>query len=147
MNTLRGGEFLNKINRKLLMCLLLTVVFVSGDCVVGQAADIEEGRKLYDKYCSTCHGEKGVGQDPERRAGGFDSNRVPIAPALNGTSHTWHHSPSYLFKYIKQGSIVGNSPMPSFGGELNKHQVLSIISYFQSLWPDKRREYYFKKYK
>ena len=133
--------------RSFLLCQVLIVTLAGGYCLADQIPDIEKGKKLYDEYCSSCHGEDGIGQDPKRRGGGFDSNRVPIAPALNGTAHTWHHSPSYLFKYIKKGSIVGNSPMPSFGDELNKQQILSVISYFQSLWSEKRREHYFKKYK
>lgn len=115
--------------------------------MASQAADIDMGKKLFAAYCSSCHGEKGMGQDPKRRAGGWDSNKIRIAPALNGTDHTWHHSPSYLFKYIKKGSITEDSTMPSFGKELNKQEILSIIAYFQSLWSEKRRVYYFEKYK
>ncbi|MEN8142773.1 MAG: cytochrome c, partial [Thermodesulfobacteriota bacterium] len=82
-----------------------------------------------------------------RRAGGWDSNKVRIAPALNGTAHTWHHSPSYLFKYIKKGPPFKDSPMPSFGNEFNKQEILATISYIQSLWSEPIRKMYFEKYK
>jgi mono/diheme cytochrome c family protein len=70
-----------------------------------------------------------------------------MAPALNGTAHSWHHSPAYLFNYIKKGSMVGNSSMPAFGDELNRQKILAIIAYFQSLWPEAIRKMYFEKYK
>jgi mono/diheme cytochrome c family protein len=130
-----------------LLYLVLLIVATAGNCLAGPAADIDAGKRLYDEYCASCHGEKGVGQDPKRRAGGWDANKVRIAPALNGTAHTWHHSPGFLFKYIKKGSIVKDSTMPSFGKELNKQEILSTISYFQSLWPERIRKNYFKKYK
>jgi mono/diheme cytochrome c family protein len=130
------------------LCWLVFSLSTSGGySLAEEAPDLETGKRLYDEYCAGCHGENGVGQDPERRAGGLDSNKVRIAPALNGTAHTWHHSPSFLFKYIKKGSIFENSTMPSFGNELNRQEILSIISYFQSLWSGKRREWYFEKYK
>ena len=124
---------------------LLAAAEASG--MSAQPVDIEAGQNLFAEYCVSCHGEKGVGQDSTRRGGGRDSNRVLIAPALNGTAHTWHHSPSYLFKYIKKGSVADDSPMPSFGKELNKHEILSIVAYFQSLWPSTIRKIYFEKYK
>jgi mono/diheme cytochrome c family protein len=138
---------LRMIAKALILSLVAMLATTGGNCLAEQVVDIVDGKRLYDEYCASCHGEKGIGQDPKRRGGGLDENKIPLAPALNGTAHTWHHSPSYLFKYIKKGSIVGNSPMPSFGDELNKQEILSIISYFQSLWPEKKLEWYFKKYK
>ncbi|MCK4837467.1 MAG: c-type cytochrome [Desulfobulbaceae bacterium] len=85
-----------------LLCLVFLIATTGGHCLASQAADIDMGKKLFAEYCSSCHGEKGIGQDPKRRAGGWDSNKIRIAPALNGTAHTWHHPPSYLFKYIKK---------------------------------------------
>ena len=129
------------------LCLVFTFSAFGGYCLAAQAPDLEVGKRLYDEHCAGCHGENAVGQDPKRRAGGWNSNRFPIAPALNGTAHTWHHSPKFLFNYVNKGSIFKGSPMPSFGKELNKQEILSIISYFQSLWPERIRKNYFKKYK
>jgi len=145
---LRMGEeiLMNKLIGKTFYIFLLLFAG-TGYCLAGQTADIVEGKRLYDEYCASCHGEKGIGQDPKRRAGGWDSNKIRIAPALNGTAHTWHHSPKFLFNYIKKGSIVKDSPMPSFGGEFSKQEILSIISYLQSLWPERIRKKYFEKYK
>jgi mono/diheme cytochrome c family protein len=133
--------------KELLLCLVVSVGLISGYSVAEQVPDIEAGKKLYDKHCAGCHGENAVGQDPSRRGGSMDENMVPIAPALNGTAHTWHHPPKLLFRYIDKGSIMKGSPMPAFGDKLNRQEILSIISYFQSLWSEKRRQWYFEKYK
>ena len=130
-----------------LFCFVFTLSAIGGYCLAEETPDLEAGKRLYDKHCADCHGENGVGQDPKRRAGGQDANRVMIAPALNGTAHTWHHPPKLLYRYIDKGSIIRKSPMPSFGDELNKQEILSIIAYFQSLWSEKRRQWYLKKYK
>ena len=108
--------------------------------------DIEVGKKLYAVHCAECHGENGIGQDQENLWGGKDSQGDFIAPALNGKAHSWHHSPKYLFKYTKIGSPKKGSSMPGYGTELNNHEILSIIAYFQSLWPDKIKKLYIKKH-
>ncbi len=128
-------------------CLILMTLTTSGYSLTSQSADINAGKRLYDDYCANCHGEEGIGQDPKKRNGGRDANGVLIAPALNGTAHTWHHPPKLLFRYIDKGSIVKSSPMPSFGKELGREEILSIIAYFQSLWPEPIRKHYFKKFK
>lgn len=130
-----------------ILCYVFTLSAIGGYCMAEQAPDLEAGKRLYDEYCADCHGENAVGQDPKRRAGGLDENKVMIAPALNGTAHTWHHPPKLLYRYIDKGSIIRKSPMPSFGDELNRQEILSIISYFQSLWSGKKRQWYLDKYK
>ena len=134
--------------RKISFLLCLGLVFVTGgsSCLAGEVPDIEIGKKLYAVHCFECHGENGIGQDQERLWGGNDANGDLIAPALNGKAHTWHHSPKYLFKYLKKGSPVKNSSMPSFGNELNKREILSVIAYLQSLWPESIKKRYLKKF-
>ena len=96
---------------------------------------IQRGQDLFAKHCSVCHGKKGIGQDKSQPAGGWDNNNNRLAPALNGTGHAWHHSPSLFYEYIQKGSISETSPMPSFGDRLNDSDIKSIIAYIQSLWP------------
>ncbi|MEN8136152.1 MAG: cytochrome c [Thermodesulfobacteriota bacterium] len=137
-----------KIQKKpLLLCLVISIATIGGYSKAGQSPGLETGKKLYAEHCAECHGENAVGQDPKRRADGLDDNKVPISPALNGTAYTWHHSPKLLSRYIDKGSIMRGSPMPTFGSELNEQEIQSIISYFQSLWSEKRRQWYFEKYK
>jgi mono/diheme cytochrome c family protein len=107
-----------------------------------QAGDGPDGRELFQRYCSGCHGDEGVGQDPANPNGGWWDDGSRIAPALNGTAHSWHHEPELLFDYVKTGSVDPESPMPSFGDRLNDGQVWAIIHYFQSLWPERIRKIY-----
>jgi mono/diheme cytochrome c family protein len=100
------------------------------------------GETLYHKYCADCHGEKAVGQDPVHLQGGWREDGSRIAPALNGTAHSWHHEPELLYDYVKSGSIDPESPMPSFGEELDDDRIKAIIGYFQSLWPERIRRIY-----
>ena len=130
--------------------LLLSLAIMLTSCVshrvAEEAPDIEVGKKLYAVHCAECHGENGTGQDQENLWGGKDSNGDFIAPALNGKAHSWHHSPKYLFKYLKIGSWKKGSSMPAYGEELNNHEMLSIIAYFQSLWPEPIKKVYAKKF-
>ena len=105
-----------------------------------------EGETLFHQYCSVCHGEKAVGQDPAFRQGGWRQDGSQIAPALNGTAHSWHHEPELLYDYVKSGPFDSESPMPSFGNELDDAQINLIINYFQSLWPEKVRRIYQKRF-
>jgi len=101
-----------------------------------------DGRALFHRYCSVCHGGEAVGQYPASPNGGWLEDNTPLAPALNGTAHSWHHGPELLFDYVKSGSVDPKSPMPSFGKKLNNAEIRAIIHYFQSLWPEKVRRIY-----
>ena len=50
---------------------------------------------LYQNNCASCHGENLQGQIGWQNALDEDGHR--LAPPLNGSAHTWHHSPEYLF--------------------------------------------------
>jgi mono/diheme cytochrome c family protein len=106
------------------------------------AEDGPDGRVLFLQYCAGCHGDEGVSQDPVNPNGGWRDDGSRIAPALNGTAHSWHHEPELLFDYVKTGSVDPESPMPSFGDRLSDDQVRAIVHYFQSLWPEKIRKIY-----
>ena len=103
---------------------------------------IHRGKTIYEKNCSTCHGDQGGGQNPNSPKGGIDANGTYIAPALNGTGHAWHHSNEGLFKTVKEGSIDSDSPMRGFGDRLSDEKIVSVIQYFKSLWPEKIRTHH-----
>lgn len=48
--------------KKQILTALLTVVFASTALSAG-AQGVEKGRKIYEKYCVTCHGEDGSGSE------------------------------------------------------------------------------------
>ena len=106
---------------------------------VPKVESISQGKVLFDKNCQSCHGPGARGQDIYRPMGGTASNGDFIAPALNGTGHAWHHPDEMLFNNIKNGSMANNSPMKGFKDKLDDKEIVSIMHYFKSLWPEKIR--------
>jgi len=102
--------------------------------------ELSQGSELFAQNCSSCHGVEGVGQNPETPNGGMLDGGGYLAPALNGTGHAWHHPNSVLFKTIKHGSIASDSSMRAFADRLSDKEIVMIIHYFKSLWPDPIRE-------
>ena len=102
--------------------------------------ELSQGRELFANNCSSCHGVEGVGQNPESPNGGMLDGCGYLAPALNGTGHTWHHPDSVLFKTIKHGSIASDSSMRAFSGRLSDEEIILVIQFFKSLWPESIRE-------
>ena len=102
--------------------------------------ELSQGSELFAQNCSSCHGVEGVGQNPETPNGGMLDEGGYLAPALNGTGHAWHHPNSVLFKTIKHGSIASDSSMRAFSNRLSDKEIVMIIHYFKSLWPDPIRE-------
>ena len=62
---------------------------------------------LYQNNCASCHGLKLQEQNGWKSKLDEDGHR--LAPPLNGSGHSWHHSPDYLFKIIKYG-VQGFDP-------------------------------------
>lgn len=102
---------------------------------------------LYQDYCASCHGIKLKGQEGWQNKLDEDGHR--LAPPLNGTGHTWHHSPDYLFHVIKygfqnydpnyEGKMVGNS-------SLSDTEVWDLITYIKQEWPSKIQDVYNSRY-
>jgi mono/diheme cytochrome c family protein len=108
---------------------------------------IDTGRNIYKEKCTSCHGKELVGNKFWRTKKDIDGNNLP--PPLNGTGHTWHHSPEQLFKIIKYGikhfdpNYEGN--MRGFE-ELSDDEIHSILEFIMSTWPEEIREQYTEKY-
>ncbi len=98
-----------------------------------QFQQVTEGARVYEQNCAACHGKRGEGAPNWRKAGA--DGKYP-APPLNGTGHAWHHPLSILFHTIKNGSPGGQGNMPAWGGKLNDDEIVSVIAWFQSRWPE-----------
>jgi|GEM_PF-1319145 len=109
---------------------------------------IYEGKVLYLANCVTCHGVNLQGNPNWRSGTDKDGQRLP--PPLNGTGHTWHHSPALLSQIIKyglkiydenyEGKMVGNE-------NLTYKEIYSLLEYIKSVWPEELRDNYIKTYK
>jgi len=119
------------------MLLLLMLIALPGGAVqaeTGKPPDRQaalRGAKLYQRYCQSCHGKRGVGETVYPwnlgKPGYFP------APALDDSQHAWHHSDDDLDKFILQGS-PRTPRMPAWKNVLSEKNVRDIIAYFKSLW-------------
>ena len=94
---------------------------------------IDSGGRVYAANCAECHGTRGEAT-PDWRRREPDGSFPP--PPLNGTAHTWHHPFGILARQIKFGAPGGEGKMPPFRGRLTDEEIINVIAWFQSLWPD-----------
>ncbi len=122
--------------------------------VVGESAPlphldpvlVRQGQTIYLQQCASCHGEKGEGQ-PNWKVKRPDGTYP--APPHTAEGHTWHHGDGTLFKYIQRGGAGMNIPnftsnMPAFGETLTDEEIIAVITYLKSLWPEKQRRAQFE---
>ena len=94
---------------------------------------VARGEKLFQQHCAACHGRNAEGTRDWKKTDA-DGNYPP--PPLDGTAHAWHHSIPQLARSIKRGGAEFGGVMPGFAGQLDDQEVLAVIAYFQSKWPD-----------
>lgn len=94
-------------------------------------AEREMGFGLYRAHCSACHGDFLSG------AAGWRSD-TRLAPALNESGHATNHSDADLFFRIMAGARTpdGRVTMPAFRGVLSDQEIVSVLAYVMSWWPD-----------
>ena len=89
---------------------------------------IKSGKEIFAKNCAVCHGKSAEGKG--------------MFPALNGTGHVVHHSPSKLLAQITNGG----GGMPPFKNILSKKDREDALIYLHSIWPSKVKKHYDKKF-
>ena len=95
---------------------------------------VNYGAQLFQQHCAVCHGANAEGTSEWKKP---DTNGNYPPPPLNGSAHAWHHSIPQLARTIKEGGIKLGGVMPPFADKLVDQDVLAVIAYFQSKWPDK----------
>lgn len=124
----------------LILALIIVGVILWDPFIWGESGPVKGpkavalGKTLFAKNCQSCHGLNGVGQDPTSPKGGRKDGKF-LAPAVNGTGHTWHHPPKMLFNIIKNGSLAKTSPMKGWKGKMKDKEIWAVLAYFQSIWP------------
>ncbi|WP_210283017.1 c-type cytochrome, partial [Devosia subaequoris] len=72
------------------------------------------------------------------------SGRLP-APPHDASGHTWHHSDKQLLAVIRDGLETMapgyETDMPAFGAVLTDTEIMAIIDYIKSTWPERERGY------
>jgi mono/diheme cytochrome c family protein len=94
------------------VALLFAVMWASAS----QAANVQEGKKVYEDKCAGCHGEDGSANTAIGQAVKAADLR---SPATN------QKTDAEIYQQIEKGK--GN--MPPFGSSLNKDQINDLIAY------------------
>ena len=129
---------------------IITIIAFLAGCSPGEnetnsESNIALGESVFSKNCVSCHGSKGVGLAKNWKV--KDENGNYPAPPLNGTAHTWHHSPSDLLYTINKGGGDMGGQMPAFEGRLTEDEKQALIDYIYSLWPSEIQTKYDKRFK
>ncbi|AGI69204.1 putative cytochrome c-like protein [Octadecabacter antarcticus 307] len=101
------------------------------------------GQDVYATNCASCHGADLEGA-PNWRSPDADG-RMP-APPHDANGHTWHHDGDTLFRLTKYGvaAYIGDpdyaSNMPIYDGLLLDAEIIAVISYIKSTWPQEIRD-------
>lgn len=101
-------------------------------------ASVQAGSSIYAENCASCHGAALEGQDDWRMP---NSNGRAKAPPHDASGHTWHHPDIQLFQIVKYGTaaLVGNgyeSDMAGYEDILSDEDILNVMAYIKSTWPD-----------
>ncbi len=86
--------------------------------------DINDGKILYENYCSTCHGENGEGGEGLRL-----SNPEMIDIYLRNEAHFYKNT----IKMGRKGTLMKGWGY-EYLGTLNENQINSIIEYIKQQW-------------
>lgn len=104
---------------------------------------LARGQAIYRAQCAACHGAHLEGQ-PNWRERGSDG-RLP-APPHDASGHTWHHPDQVLFDIVKYGVAKAahlknyDSAMPAYGGTLSDAEIIAVLSWIRSQWPERIRK-------
>lgn len=91
--------------------------------ITPDAPSIEEGRKLYQRNCASCHGPSAKGDGSMALAGGTPANL---------TDESWDHGSSdgEIFVVIRDGT---SSDMEPYKDRLTEKQMWLVVNYIRSL--------------
>lgn len=106
------------------------------------AAQVAQGRAVYEAQCASCHGTNLEGQ-PHWRVR-LPNGRLP-APPHDPSGHTWHHPDRVLFEITRDGVAAlapqgYESDMPGFGSKLSEAEIWAVLAYIKSRWPAETRD-------
>lgn len=104
--------------------------------------ELAQGQTLFREHCAVCHGANAEGTVRDWQKRDADGKLPP--PPLNGTAHAWHHSTQVLYRTIRDGTQHLGGSMPPWKDKLTDDEILLIIQWLISLWPDEIYEIWLK---
>jgi mono/diheme cytochrome c family protein len=118
-------------NRKPMLPTLLCILFIFFSANSGIASDVKRGARIYQQYCTPCHGQEGNGRGPRAK------NEALQPPPRNHTDGFYMNMQNdvRLFKVIKFGGKANNLShiMPQWKHILKDKEIFSIIAHIRTL--------------
>lgn len=111
---------------KIILLLVLSAVMQPQ---FSAAEDHGEGKRLYQTYCTGCHGASGKGDGPAGKT-------LPVKPADHTNAKKMsQYSDDHLFTVISRGgtSVGKSSQMPAWGAVLKEAQIHEVVGYIRTL--------------
>ena len=109
--------------------LSLLALFVVMQPHFSAAEDQSQGKRLYQTYCTGCHGASGKGDGPAGKT-------LPVKPADHTNAKKMsQYSDDHLFTVISRGgtSVGKSSQMPAWGAVLKEAQIHEVVGYIRTL--------------
>lgn len=94
------------------------------------AAELDEGKRLFDIYCAICHGEALDGQGPLFKSGKFAS----MPANLVSGDYYLNLPPGMIYHTIQYGKNM----MGSYYSQLDEQQRWEVIAYIKKTQDDKK---------
>jgi mono/diheme cytochrome c family protein len=98
------------------------------------------GEMVYVDNCASCHGVNLEGE-PEWKVQNEDKSFR--APPHDESGHTWHHDDTMLMDSIRSGgarfegmAVGGTSNMPAFEEILTGEEMVAVLAFIKSSWPE-----------
>lgn len=126
----------------LALCLCATASAAGVRLPYDDADAVDQGKTIYAEQCASCHGADLEGE-PDWKS--VKDNGMRPAPPHDETGHTWHHPDGQLFDLTKNGltavlarrGLEYESDMIGFGDILTDEEILFVLAYIKSTWPDR----------
>lgn len=91
------------------------------------AANMREGKALYERNCAACHGPTGLGDGPAA------ARLNPAPPDIAASAKMPMATDGYLYWTISDGGAPLGTAMPPFKNTLTEDQIWKIITYLREL--------------
>jgi cbb3-type cytochrome c oxidase subunit III len=98
--------------------------------VPSDAESIEAGKKLYQRFCASCHGPQAKGDGGLALSGGTPSDL---------TDNTWDYGSTdgEIFVVIRDGV---SSDMLAYKDKLNEKQIWQVVNFLRSIGPKSKED-------
>lgn len=125
------------------MLAISASLFAAQGMAASPTSRIEQGRKVYDAQCASCHGARGEGQPDWERPNAAGERP---APPHDRSGHTWKHSDAMLYRIVAEGwrdpfNKTQRQTMPAFAQTLSPDEIRAVVDYLKTLWTPEQRAF------